>query len=160
MFHNFKQLNIEAASAHHPIIQQEVDELLAEGAIEPSSCGAGFHCNVLAVPKCTEDLWPILNFKQFNQYMHIPILRMPIIRHVWQIIQHGDYAFSIDLKDAYLLISIVKCHCHFYDLFGKICHINGKYYPLGWPQPLGLSLPSLHFSCSFVDTKVSVLLSI
>ena len=38
---------------------------------------------------------------------------MPTIRHVWQLIQCGDYAFSIDLKDAYLCIPIVQCHCHF-----------------------------------------------
>ena len=28
--------------AHHPIIQKEVDELLAKGVIEPSSGGADF----------------------------------------------------------------------------------------------------------------------
>ena len=38
---------------------------------------------------------------------------MPTIRHVQQLIQHGDYAFSIDLKDAYLHIPIVKHHHHF-----------------------------------------------
>ena len=32
---------------------------------------------------------------------------MPIIRQVWQLIQQGDYACSIDLKDAYLHIPIV-----------------------------------------------------
>ena len=35
------------------------------------------------------------------------------MRHVWQLIQHGDYAFFIDLQDAYLHIPIVKHHHHF-----------------------------------------------
>ena len=38
---------------------------------------------------------------------HIPTFNMPTIRHVWQLIQCGNYAFSIDLKDAYLHIPIL-----------------------------------------------------
>ena len=41
---------------------------------------------------------------------------MPTLKHVWQLIQHGNYAFSIDLQDAYLHIPIVKhqhCFLHF-----------------------------------------------
>ena len=38
---------------------------------------------------------------------------MPTIRHVWQLIQHDDFAFSIDLHNAYLHIPIVKYHHHF-----------------------------------------------
>ena len=45
--------------------------------------------------------------------MHIPSFKMPTLRHVWQLIQHVDYAFSIDLQDAYLHIPIVKHHHHF-----------------------------------------------
>ena len=32
--------------AHHPIIQKEVDVLLANGTIEPLTGGAGFYSNV------------------------------------------------------------------------------------------------------------------
>ena len=46
--------------AHHPVIQKEVDELLAKGAIEPSSGGAGFYSNIFVVPKHTGGLCPIL----------------------------------------------------------------------------------------------------
>ena len=62
---------------------------------------------------------------------------MPTIRNIWQLIQHGDYAFSIDPKEAYLHIPIIKHHCHiFYDFFGAGHHISGKFYLLGWPQSL------------------------
>ena len=63
------------------------------------------------VPKHTGGLQPILNLKCFNHYMHIPSFNVPTIRHVWQLIQHGDYAFSIDLQDVYLHNPIVKHHC-------------------------------------------------
>ena len=31
---------------------------------------------------------------------------MPTIKQIWQCMQQGDYAFSVDLKDAYLHIPI------------------------------------------------------
>ena len=110
MFCNFQLFNVMVAATHHPIIQKEMDELLAKEVIEPSSSGAVFHSNVFVVPKHTGGLWPILNLKQFNHYLHIPSFKMTTMRHVQQLIQHGDYAFSIDLQDAYLCIPIVECH--------------------------------------------------
>ena len=92
------------AAAHDPNIQKEVDEVLAKGVIKPSSGGAGFYSSVFVVPMCTGGLWPILNFKQFNCYLHIPSYMISTIQHVWQLIQHGDCAFSIDLQDPYLHI--------------------------------------------------------
>ena len=113
LFHNFWQFIAKAATAHHPIIQKEVDELLAKGAIELSSDGTGFYSSMFVVPKATGGLWPILYQRCFNHYMHIPSFTMPTIRHVQNLIQCGDYAFSIDLQDAYLHIPIVKHHHHF-----------------------------------------------
>ena len=51
LFHNFKQFNIKDAAADFPIIQKEVDELLAKGAIEPSTGSAGLYSNVYVGPK-------------------------------------------------------------------------------------------------------------
>ena len=36
LFLDFWHFNVKAAAAHHSVIQKEVDELLAKGAIEPS----------------------------------------------------------------------------------------------------------------------------
>ena len=113
LFYNFQQFNAKVAAAHHPIIQKEVDELLAKGVIEPSSGGAGFYSSMFVVPKHTGGLQSIHNLKHFNCYMHIPSFKMPTITPVWQLIQHSDYAVSIDLQDAYLHIPIVKHHHRF-----------------------------------------------
>ena len=43
--------------------------------------------------------------------MHILTFRIPSIRQVQQLNQQGDYAFSVDLKDAYLFIPIKYKHC-------------------------------------------------
>ena len=42
---------------------------------------------------------------------------MPTIKQVQQLIQLGDYTFSIDLKYAYLHFSIVKYHHHNFFFF-------------------------------------------
>ena len=113
LFHDFWCFNVKVAAAHHPVIQKEVDEPLAKGAIEPSSSGAGFYSSMFVVPKLTGGLHPILNLKHFNCFMHIPSFKMPTLQHVWQLIQQGDYDFSIDLQDAYLHVPIVKHYCCF-----------------------------------------------
>ena len=46
--------------------------------------------------------------------MHFPPFRLPVIRQVWNFIQQGNYAFSIDLKDANLQIPIFKHQPNFY----------------------------------------------
>ena len=43
--------------------------------------------------------------------MQIPTLKISTIRQVQQPTQQGDYAFTMDFKDAYLQIPIVK-HDH------------------------------------------------
>ena len=113
LFSDFQQFNVKVAAAHHPVTQWQVDELLGKEAIEPSSGGAGFYSSMVVVPRCNGGLQPILNVKHFNCYMHIPSFKMPTLKHVWQLIHHGDYAFSIDIQDAYSHIPIVKHHHHF-----------------------------------------------
>ena len=132
LFHDFQHFNVKETEAHHPVIQKEVDELLAKGAIELSSGGAGFYSSVFVVPKHTGGLCPILNLKYFNHFMHIPSFKMPTLKNVWQLIQQGDFAFSIDLEDAYLHIPIIK---HHYFLHFVWCNV-----PYQWKVlPFGLA---------------------
>ena len=117
LFHNFWHfINVKVAAGYHLVIQREFDELLAKGAIEPSSGGAGFYSSVFVVPKGTGGLCPILILKHFNCFMHIPSFKMPTLKNVRQLIQQGDFAFSFDLQDAYLHVPIVQhhhCFLHF-----------------------------------------------
>ena len=158
LFHDSWCINVKAAAPHHPVIHKEVDELLPMGATEPSSGGAGFYSIVFVVPKHTGGHQPIFNLKCFNHY--IPPFKMPTLKHVWQLIQHGDYAFSIDLQDAYLHVPIVKHHLCFLHFVGVMCLISGRFYNLGLPQPLGFLYSSPNLFCSFAFAKVYVLSSI
>ena len=141
LFCNFQQFNVKVATTHHSIIQKEVDELLAKGAIEPSSGGAGFYSSIFVVPKHTGGLWPILKLKHFNCYMHMPSLRC-------QLSDMSSSLFSLVVMLSpliyrmliyiFLLLSIIVIS---YDLFGTMCLISGRFYLLGWPQALWFSLP-------------------
>ena len=84
----------------------------------------------------------MLNLKCFNCYMHIPSFKMPTLKHVWQLIQQGDYAFSIDLQDAYLQFPTVKHNCCFLHFAWHNVLISGRFYLLGLPQPLEFLHPS------------------
>ena len=81
LFHHFWHFNVKVPAAHHPVIQKEVDELLAKGAVEPSSGGAGFYSSVFVVPKHNGGIHPILNLKHFNRFMHIPSFKMPTLKN-------------------------------------------------------------------------------
>ena len=160
LFCDFWHFNVKVAAAHHPVIQKEVDELLAKGAIEPSSGGAGFYSSMFVVPKCTGDLCPVLNPKHFNHFIHIPSFKKPTLKHVWQLIQQDDFAFSIDLQDAYLHVPIVKDHHHFLCFDWHNVPYQWKVFPVGLATAPRVLHSLRNLFCSFATAKVCILLSI
>ena len=124
LFCDFQHFNVKVVAAHHPVIQKEVDELLAKEATEASSSGAGFYSSVFVLSKHTGGLCPILNLKHFNCFMHIPSFKMPTFKHIWQLIQQNDFAFSTDLQDAYLHVPIVKHHHCFFKFCLAYCALS------------------------------------
>ena len=112
LFCNFWHFNVKVVTTHHPIIQKEVDELVSKEVFEPSSGSTGFYSSMFVVPKHTGSLQHILNLKRLI-IICLYLLLGCLLSDVWQLIQHGDYAFSIDLQDAYLHIPFVKNHCYF-----------------------------------------------
>ena len=56
LFHDSQHFNVKAVAAHHPVIQREVDELLAKGVTESSLGGASFYSRTFVVPKHTGGL--------------------------------------------------------------------------------------------------------
>ena len=57
----------------------------------------------------------------------------------------------------FLLFSIIIA---FYYLFGTICLISGRFYLLGWPQPLGFSQPQpILFICHYKGFHIFICLN-
>ena len=161
LFCNFWQLSVKVATAHHPIIQKEVDELLAKGVIEPPSGGAGFYSSMFVVPKhVLVASGPYLTLSiLFVLCIYLP-MRCQLLdmysSSPSMVIMLSPLIYRM-LICIFLLLSIIIISC---DLFGIMCLISGRSYLLAWLQPLGFSQPSLNLFCSFAIAKVSVYLSI
>ena len=142
LFCDFQHFNVKVPAAHDPVIQKEVDELLAKGVIEPSSGGAGFYSSMFVVRKHTGGLHPILNLKCFNHYMHITSFKMPTLKNIWHLSSRVILFFPLIYRMLIYIFPLLSIIMGFYILFGIMCLISGRFYPLGLPQPLGFLPPS------------------
>ena len=104
----------------------EVDKLLQKGAIEPVPLGqmqTGFYSTFFLVTKKTGELRPVINLRPLNRYLRKQHFKMDCLSKVKNLVQLGDWAISLDLKDAYLHIPLHVAHRKY------LCfYINGKAY--------------------------------
>ena len=146
LFCDFRQFNIKVSLADHPIIQKEVDELLAKDATEQSTAG-GYLCPMLnssdLITTCTYLLLRCLLSDRYNNLFNRAIILFLLISNM------HIYIF--------LLLSITFT---FSILFGNTNFISGGFFHLGWPWLLGFSPHSVNPYCSFAVTRVFVLLFI
>ena len=86
---------------------QEIDSLKQKGAVyqvEPSS--PGFYSHVFVVPKASGGWRPVIDLKALNEYLEAPHFKMHTVASVLNTVCVGDWAFSVDLTDAYLHVPI------------------------------------------------------
>jgi hypothetical protein len=103
-------------------IDQEVDALLSKGAIEevplfpPPPC---YISSIFLVPKKSGGMRPILKLKRLNAaHLNTPYFCMETVEDVRYALQLGDWAASIDLRDAYFHV--------------PLHHSTKKYMCFGW----------------------------
>ena len=87
-------------------MDREVKALLDKGAIQRCAKTPGFFSRMFLVPKKNGDLRPIINLKPLNAFVHAPHFSMHTVKDVFRIIQSGDWAVCLDLKDAYFHVSV------------------------------------------------------
>jgi hypothetical protein len=98
------------------LIAEEVDGLLAKGAIEPvcrNQAACGFYSTYFLVPKKDGGTRPILNLKKLNCFMAYAKFKMESLRSIISSVKPEAYLASLDLKDAYLHIPIRPVHWRF-----------------------------------------------
>ena len=66
----------------------------------------GFYSNVFLVRKASGGWRPVIDLKNLNAHIHAPHFRMFTTSSVLSSIEKGDYAFRIDLQDAYFHVPI------------------------------------------------------
>ena len=66
----------------------------------------GFYSNVFLVPKASGGWRPVIDLKQLNHHTDALHFHMHSISSVLSTVERGDYAFKIDLQDAYFHVLI------------------------------------------------------
>ena len=92
---------------HVDLVDAEVVALREKGAIEEVPLSSpGYFSRLFLVPKPVG--WrPIINLKKLNKFfIDCPHFRMDTVRDVALLLRPGDWAASIDLKDAYFHIPV------------------------------------------------------
>jgi hypothetical protein len=96
--------------ANNPLIDIEVAALLEKGAIEDVPLHPpppSFISNIFLVQKKNGKMRPVINLKRLNAaHLETPHFRMESPQDVRHASRPGDWAASIDLKDAYFHVPI------------------------------------------------------
>ncbi len=71
---------------------------------------SGFYSRYFVVPKKNGGLRPILDLRRLNLALRVSKFKMLTVKSILSQIQPGDWFVTIDLKDAYFHIQIVKRH--------------------------------------------------
>ena len=110
-FLGIKPTNVALES--QAIIKQEIDSLLNKNAIEivkPVEMHSGFYSTLFLVPKKNGEMRPVINLKPLNKYLQKKHFKMDTLSKVLNLVEKGDWALTIDLKDAYFHIKIFEGH--------------------------------------------------
>ena len=111
---------------NHDILMSEVKNLLGKAAIEAvpfADRQQGFYSTFFLVTKKTGDYRAVVNLRPLNQYLKTLHFKMDTMKTVLNLVKKGDWAFSVDLKDAYFHILIHPSHRKYL----RFC-IKGKAY--------------------------------
>lgn len=115
-------------------ISEEVLSLLEKNAIEPvpsDQIGQGFYSTFFLVPKKDGGFRPILNLRVLNTYLKVPHFKMETLRSIVRAIDPGDWALSLDLKDAYLHVAMFPADRKFLRFCWQGQHYQFKAMPFG-----------------------------
>ena len=88
-------------------LEEEVASLLLKGAVEEivPEC-PGYYSRIFLVPKKNGKLRLIIDLSVLNHFVYTQTFKMETQRKVKDAVQLNDWAFSLDLTDAYLHIPI------------------------------------------------------
>ena len=96
-----------AGSPRAQALQQEVEAMLAKGALEIArDPGPGFYSRLFVVEKATGGWRPVIDLSHLNDFVQLTSFKMETVASVLLSVREGDFLASLDLKDAYFQIPI------------------------------------------------------
>ena len=88
-------------------MREQISVMLQKNAITQVPLDSpGFYSNIFLVRKSTGGWRPVIDLKNLNAHIHAPHFRMFTTGSVLSSVEKGDYAFKIDLQDAYFHVPI------------------------------------------------------
>ena len=88
-------------------MREQISLMLQKNTItEGPPDSPGFYSNVFLVQKASGGWRPVIDLKNLNSHIHAPHFRMFTTNSVLSSVRKGDYAFKIDLQDAYFHVPI------------------------------------------------------
>ena len=87
-------------------LNQELQNLLRKGAVEPAPQSPGFYSRLFLVKKASGSWRPIIDLSTLNHYVTSLRFHMETPRSVLNSIRPGDWMISLDLQDAYLQVPV------------------------------------------------------
>ena len=88
-------------------MREQISLMLQKNAItEVPPDSPGFYSNVFLVRKASGGWRPVIDLKNLKAHIHAPHFRMFTTSSVLRSVEKGDYAFKIDLQDAYFHVPI------------------------------------------------------
>ena len=88
-------------------MREQISLMVQKNAItEVPPDSPGFYSNVFLVRKASGGRRPVIDLKNLNAHIHAPHFRMFTTSSVLSSVEKGDYAFKIDLQDAYFHVPI------------------------------------------------------
>ena len=130
-------------SAKMQILKEEVTALLQKHAIEEvKTCHPrrGFFSRIFLVKKRSGGWRPVIDLSRLNKFVLCPHFKMETLDTVRMSLQKGDWATSLDLRDAYFHIPIHRKSRRYLRFFFK-----GKIYQFR-ALPFGISVSPYVFS--------------
>ena len=122
-------------------LEEEVASLLSKGAVEEiiPEC-PGYCSRIFLVPKKNGKLRLIIDLSVLNHFVYTQTFKMEAQRKVKDAVQLNDWAFSLDLTDAYLHVPIHRGSCKYlrFTLRGRVYQFKAL--------PFGLSTSPFKFT--------------
>ena len=87
-------------------LNQELQDLLRKGAVEPAPQSPGFYSRLFLVKKASGSWRPIIDLSTLNDFITSSRFHMETPRSVLNSIRPGDWMISLDLQDAYLQVPV------------------------------------------------------
>ena len=104
-----RPLSLPAYSPHSirgVSLNQELQNLLRKGAVEPAPQSPGFYSRLFLVKKASGSWRPIIDLSTLNGFITSSRFHMETPRSVLNSIRPGDWMISLDLQDAYLQVPV------------------------------------------------------